>query len=31
MMINNEYGNGLLLGNITGVPPTDVLILGAEQ
>lgn len=29
LMINNEYGKGLLLGNITGVPPTDVVILGA--
>lgn len=29
LMITNEYGKGLLLGNITGVPPTDVLILGA--
>ena len=27
--INNEFGKGLLLGNITGVPPTDVVILGA--
>lgn len=29
LMINNQFGKGLLLGNITGVPPTDVLILGA--
>lgn len=29
LMINNEFGKGLLLGNITGVPPTDVVILGA--
>jgi alanine dehydrogenase len=29
LMITNEFGQGLLLGNITGVPPTDVLILGA--
>lgn len=29
LMITNEFGKGLLLGNITGVPPTDVLILGA--
>ncbi|HEX8575282.1 MAG TPA: alanine dehydrogenase [Flavobacterium sp.] len=29
LMINNHLGNGLLFGNITGVPPTDVVILGA--
>lgn len=29
LMINNEVGKGLLFGNITGVPPTDVVILGA--
>jgi alanine dehydrogenase len=29
LMINNDFGKGLLLGNITGVPPTDVVILGA--
>jgi alanine dehydrogenase len=29
LMINNEFGKGLLLGNITGVAPTDVVILGA--
>lgn len=29
LMITNKFGKGLLLGNITGVPPTDVLILGA--
>ena len=29
LMITNEFGKGLLLGNITGVPPTDVVILGA--
>jgi alanine dehydrogenase len=29
LMISNEFGKGLLLGNITGVPPTDVVILGA--
>ena len=28
-MITDKFGKGLLLGNITGVPPTDVLILGA--
>jgi alanine dehydrogenase len=26
-MITNEFGKGLLFGNITGVPPTDVVIL----
>lgn len=29
LMITNEFGKGLLFGNITGVPPTDVVILGA--
>lgn len=29
LMINNEFGKGLLFGNITGVPPTEVVILGA--
>ncbi|AWA30595.1 alanine dehydrogenase [Flavobacterium magnum] len=29
LMINDEIGKGLLFGNITGVPPTDVVILGA--
>ena len=29
LMINNEIGKGLLFGNITGVPPTEVVILGA--
>ncbi|AWI26494.1 alanine dehydrogenase [Flavobacterium pallidum] len=29
IMINPEIGKGLLFGNITGVPPTDVVILGA--
>lgn len=29
LMIANEFGKGLLFGNITGVPPTDVVILGA--
>ena len=29
LMINNELGKGLLFGNITGVPPTEVVILGA--
>jgi alanine dehydrogenase len=28
-MITNDFGKGLLFGNITGVPPTDVVILGA--
>ena len=28
-MINQNIGKGLLLGNITGVPPTEVVILGA--
>lgn len=29
LMINNHLGKGLLFGNITGVPPTDVVIIGA--
>lgn len=29
LMINNGFGKGLLFGNITGVPPTEVVILGA--
>jgi len=29
LMITDEFGKGLLFGNITGVPPTDVVILGA--
>ena len=29
IMSSNKNGNGLLLGNISGVPPTDVVILGA--
>ena len=29
LMIANSYGKGLLSGNITGVPPTEVVILGA--
>lgn len=29
LMINNQFGKGLLLGNITGVPPTEVVIIGA--
>lgn len=29
LMINNNDGKGLLFGNITGVPPTEVVILGA--
>ena len=29
LMINNVFGKGLLLGNITGVPPTDIVIIGA--
>ncbi|MFM1753654.1 MAG: hypothetical protein RLZZ236_593 [Bacteroidota bacterium] len=29
LMIANQFGKGLLFGNITGVPPTDVVILGA--
>ena len=29
LMINNNDGKGLLFGNITGVPPTEIVILGA--
>jgi len=29
LMSSNETGNGLLMGNISGVPPTDVVIIGA--
>jgi alanine dehydrogenase len=29
LMINSQCGKGLLLGNITGVPPTEVVIIGA--
>jgi alanine dehydrogenase len=29
LMISNQLGKGLLFGNITGVPPTDVVIMGA--
>jgi alanine dehydrogenase len=29
LMINNQFGKGLLFGNITGVPPTEVVILGS--
>jgi alanine dehydrogenase len=29
LMINNHIGKGLLFGNITGVPPTEVVIIGA--
>ena len=29
LMINQEFGKGLLFGNITGVAPTDVVIIGA--
>lgn len=29
LMIANSHGKGLLFGNITGVPPTEVVILGA--
>jgi alanine dehydrogenase len=29
LLINNDIGKGLLFGNITGVSPTDVVILGA--
>lgn len=29
LMINNHLGKGLLFGNITGVPPTEVVIIGA--
>lgn len=29
LMIDQEFGKGLLFGNITGVAPTDVVIIGA--
>lgn len=29
LMITHQHGKGLLFGNITGVPPTEVVILGA--
>lgn len=29
LMTASKFGNGLLFGNITGVPPTEVVILGA--
>lgn len=29
LMINNNFGKGLLFGNITGVAPTEVVIIGA--
>jgi len=29
LMVNEEKGNGLLLGNISGVPPAEVVIIGA--
>ncbi len=29
LMITNYFGKGLLFGNITGVPPTEVVIIGA--
>lgn len=29
IMSNDNEGNGLLLGNVSGVPPTEVVILGA--
>ncbi len=29
LMIHNQIGKGLLFGNITGVPPTEVVIIGA--
>lgn len=29
LMTTSQYGKGLLFGNITGVPPTDVVIIGA--
>lgn len=29
LMINQKIGKGLLFGNITGVPPTEVVIIGA--
>jgi alanine dehydrogenase len=28
-MINQQFGKGLLFGNITGVAPTEVVIIGA--
>ena len=28
-MINQKIGKGLLMGNITGVPPTEIVIIGA--
>lgn len=30
LMINNQFGKGLLFGNITGVPPTEVVIIELE-
>lgn len=29
LMVNDEYGNGLLFGNIGGVPPVEVVVIGA--
>lgn len=29
LMVNNKNGNGLMFGNISGVPPVDVVIIGA--
>jgi alanine dehydrogenase len=29
LMVNEKIGKGLLFGNITGVPPTEVVIIGA--
>jgi len=29
LMVNAEMGNGLLLGNISGVPPAEVVVIGA--
>ncbi|POS02790.1 alanine dehydrogenase [Flavobacterium croceum DSM 17960] len=29
LMSNNSFGKGLLLGNINGVPPTEIVIIGA--
>ncbi len=29
LMVKGDMGNGLLLGNISGVPPADVVIIGA--
>lgn len=29
LMINQKIGKGLLMGNITGVPPTEIVIIGA--